>query len=221
MSRRLRTIAALAVKFTAGMKKRLRRAGDDGTLMTMNKALAIVAAVAAVASQAFAATAVRVDVPPTEHADTEASAEVALPPLDVQARTVALSLELDASPSNNVEMALGEVLGADWPNPSGTAVILGWERGEWVIKSGCGRQRFSVPSDAEGRQRLEIRVRLSPSGAPVGVVFPEEGLGDVPLDWLDPRRWARMRVTSRGQAGATAVSASVAFWADPTVILVH
>ena len=192
-----------------------------------------------VLSQAVAAPqAVRVGLPAPVCADSEVSADAGVPEMEQLARVAAVSLALAASPSNNVEVALGEALGGDGPDPDGTAVVVGWDCGAWFVKGDRLRQVFSVAVTNAGTvcvRTLTARVRLGKGGAPLGVSFFEErrdnngallersavSFGGVPPEWFDPRRFVTARLTSRGQSDVSAVSASVVFRMDGTVLIVR
>ena len=184
---------------------------------------------------AAAASAARVDAPPPAYADMEAAASAAAPGAFPTARTLRLTLSLDASPTAGAQAALGDGA-AGPPDPETTPAVIGFDQGLWFIRAGGLRLRFTAPAAApgfEGRRTLTVRVRLRPQGEglePCGAEIFEEregagrsevsfaGLdaGDL-MRWLDPGAWTALRVTSRGGAGG--VSAAAALEADGTTII--
>ena len=144
--------------------------------------------------------------------DGEVSAEVELPVPAVTSRALVLSLTLEASPTNNAEVAVGDV-------------TFGWDCGEWFVRGDGLREYFSAaPASASGMVTLSARVTLSTNGVPIGVAFQEAGgaagiaaFADVSPEWFDGG--ASMTVTARG--GAAGVSASAAFKEPGSLIIMR
>jgi len=192
--------------------------------------LPVVVAACALPHIATAASSVRVEAPPPVTADGEAHAAKPMPEFFPTARTMKITLSLDASPSNGAEVALGGAWQGYLPEPGKVALALGWDRGEWHIRGDRLRKRFTAaalnPSSAVPRT-LTARVRLDPDGVPVGAVFRADGKpvifqgleADALLAWLDPGGWGEVRVTARG--GAANVSAEVRYAADGSLIIVR
>jgi len=173
------------------------------------------------------AASVRVDAPPSAHADMEASATALLPVPPPTARTLSVMLRLDAALTNQAEFALGF---DPCQGPDGTALVAGWDKGGWFVRYGRLRQRFAAAAanpSAAGPRALEVRVRLARDGTPVGVAFEADGVPAVfggldagsLLSWLAPGGWDTLRVTARGGAGD--VSAEASFIADGTFLIIR
>jgi len=174
-----------------------------------------------------AAQVTRVDAPPPAYADMEASSSVTLPEPSPTARTLCVTLRLDAAQTNQAEFALGTGTGH---GPDGAALVAGWDRGGWFVR--CDRLRRHLAADAvnpaaSGPRALEVRVRFAPDGTPVSVAFEADGVpaafggpdaASLP-GWLGPGGWDALRVTARGGAGN--VSAEAGFIADGTRLIVR
>ena len=219
------------------LKKRLQRAMRFGIVLTMIKGSYIEMSLAmllsaASASAAFAATGVRVDAPTPEYADMEASAEMPLPEwgsVSASRTTLRITLSLDAATAeSSAEIALGNYTPGD--DPDGTAVVMGYEDGEFFILGDRLLTRLAVPAASpppSGPRTLTARIRLDAAGKPTGVTFeadgnavPSGGLAPDPEilpAWFDPANAGILRVTSRG--GAQNVSATVTAYADGTIMI--
>jgi hypothetical protein len=160
----------------------------------------------------------------------EAHAEAGMPKFFPTARTLKVTLSLDASPSNAAAVTLGKTWQGSLPEPDKVAVILGYDRGEWHIRGDRLRKRFTdtaVNPSSAGPRALVARVRLGPDGSPVSVAFSSGGLpvvfagpeADALLSWLDPRGWESVRVTARG--GASNVFAEVRYIADGSLLIMR
>jgi len=188
-----------------------------------------VLAVSVLSHTVTAAVPVRVDVPLPVYADGESSAYAAAPGWGAKDRTLKITLSFDASPTNNVEVALGAGPGGDFPDPDNTTAVIGWDCGEWSVTLGLTRERFAAgasnPSSA-GRRTLEVRVRVDANGTPVDAAFTADsspitfqGLESAALfPWLSLDKWGAFVVTSRGGGNA---SAGVSFLADGTNIILR
>jgi len=187
--------------------------------------------IAGVLPRVFAASPVCVGAPAPEYADSEASAEAATPGLSPAARMLDITLSLDtAAPASGAELRLGNAHGGRL-SLSGTATVLAFENGEWLIRGDRHRRQFTAPAAnplSAGPRTLAARVRLDAGGAPVRVErLTADGRplsfggmdGDMLLAWLDPRRFDAFKVVSRGGAGG--VSASVNFYADGTLMILR
>jgi hypothetical protein len=173
-----------------------------------------------------AATFARVDAPPPAYAGGEAGAEVAMPELFPTARTLQITLTMDASAADNAEVALSA--GGGPRNLDTTRVILGYKRGKYFIRGNNLTEQYSVQDTGTASttaRELTVKVRLDPDGAPVRATFWADGkpLAFDGLDpkallaWLDPREYDTLQITSR--SGAANVSVSAAYFADGTLII--
>jgi len=119
--------------------------------------------------------------PPSPFPDTEAVTNLPLVVLAESPRRLRFSVELPASPSNNVEVAIGRDadcngrLSLDESN-----VVVGYDCGEWFVRSAAKDSVTceAVPSSGVFRRTYEIRSRN-----------------------VDPS-WNLVKVTRRGQSAA-------------------
>ena len=172
------------------------------------------------------------------HADLETSAVTPMPAAALTDHLFKLTLTLDATTNNNVTVALGSGAQSD---PDGTALIIGWNAGEWSVRGDNLRRAFST---ADGNRTnaaprtLTVAVRMSrgwqhDDEPPISVTVTEQSGGltrpvtfagipaDTLLAWFDPRGWDAMRVVSRGQVDASAVSATATFYPDGTHMILR
>ena len=117
--------------------------------------------------------------PGEEFADTEVSTNVALAVGAARNRRLVFSVELQASPSNNVEVAVGCDADADGRlSLAESALVVGYDCGEWFVRSAAKDSAEIVPvSDAGNFRRVyELRSRrVAPSWNLVKVT--RRGLG--------------------------------------------
>ena len=113
--------------------------------------------------EALCASAVEVGaLPGAEFADTEVSTNVALAVGAARNRRLVFSVELQASPSNNVEVAVGCDADADGHlSLAESALVVGYDCGEWFVRSAAKDDAEVVPvSDAGNFRRVyELRSR--------------------------------------------------------------
>jgi len=184
-----------------------------------------VSALVCALSHTAVAVAVRVDAPLPEHDDGEAAAETLTPVMGGKDRTLRLTLSFEATPTNSVEVALGA--GPDPLDPDGTAMVIGWDCGEWFVAGDKLRQRLAVAAadpTVAGLRTLTVTVRLGPGGR--AEAFEERpGAGRTPVAfggalgaWAGPSGWDTLRVVSRGGADA---AAEVKFFADGSAVIVR
>ena len=157
----------------------------------------------------FPALSARVDVtslPPSPHADTEAVTNVAFGAGVAGDNVFALSLALDASPSNNVEAAFG--CDADENgilDDSEVAFAVGWDCGEWFFRDVAADVSDSCAAPG-GRVSLDWRLKLDVALTPRDL---RASVGTSPLPFpvmetmYDPS-WNMVRVAVRGFGNAEA-----------------
>ena len=100
--------------------------------------------------------------PQAEFADTEVSTNVALAVGAARNRRLVFSVELQASPSNNVEVAVGCDADADGRlSLAESSLVVGYDCGEWFVRSAVKNDAEVVPvSDAGNFRRVyELRSR--------------------------------------------------------------
>ncbi len=145
-------------------------------------------------------------------------------------RLLRVTLDFHATPSNNVQVALGtDAAPADGAlSPAETALVFGWDCGAWVLRPGGLREcRAYAPADAQNARRrvLTAEFRLRADGTAASAAFEEEGAGAVlfgapPLPLSAGAPWSLLRATARG-AGTGAASVSVVRQADGTRIILQ
>lgn len=170
------------------------------------KALLLVM-VAFVALTAFAARVAAPLPPPSPYADTESVTNVAFNAGVAGDSVFTISLSLDASPSNNVEVAFGcDANGNGTLDDSEAAFAVGWDCGEWFFRDIAADIAGSCASSC-GRRKLDWNLRLDQSLAPKtlranvgGAVLPFP----MTATMYDPS-WNVARVTVRGFGNAEAV----------------
>ena len=137
----------------------------------------------------------------SSYADTEATTNVVLNAGDSDDRLFRLSLELNATASNNISVELGTD-----SNTNGVLdhaeidAAVGWDSGAWFYLDHVTGAEAHV-SRAEGRHRLDWELTLNPHKAAKsikatdanGVVFT----GAIPAAMFNPD-WNLMQVTARG-----------------------
>lgn len=179
-------------------------------------------AVLAVSASAAAPAAERVRVESLgepQFADRETSATFALPA--ASGRNWRLTLSLEGTPSNRVEVAFGRdsntngVLDAEE-----TAAAAGWDRGVWAVSGGGGLGERHTAEPSGGALTLDVRLPASGGASPSfrdgGGPLSFAGLPAAPA-WLDPRLWDTARLTARG-AGVRAEDAAVVSFPDGTSV---
>ena len=89
--------------------------------------------------------------PEVEWDDTEVVTNAVLPTARADSRVFAFSLELDATASNNVEVAFGRDVNHDGMLSRAEAdLLVGWDCGEWKVVD-CGTGDEVVEQGTEGR----------------------------------------------------------------------
>lgn len=151
--------------------------------------------------------AARVSAPPSSpYADTESVTNVAFRAGVPGDNVFALSLELDASPSNNLEVAFGcDANGNGALDDPEAAFAIGWDCGEWFFRDIAADVADSCAGSC-GRKKLEWDIRLDPSLSPKTLRAQADG-GALPFPMTatmyDPS-WNVARVTARGFVNAGA-----------------
>ena len=155
------------------------------------------------ASQAFAITKVKVStLPQSEWADTEVMTNVAINLSN--SRTFSWRLEMDASQSNNVLIALGKDTNADGElTPNEWNTTLGWDCGIWFIRYEPTGWTRTIAANA-GHHTLDCSLRVNKNDQPSTLTFTEDGrilleltAADMPVELFD-RTWNRLAVIRRG-----------------------
>ena len=125
--------------------------------------------------------------PPPEYADTEVSTNLAFSVGEGQSRGIVFTVELQATPSNNVEVAIGCDADEDGSlSVDESGLCVGYDCGTWFVRSSAQDAVATEDVDGSGVFRRTYRVRARRVN---------------PL-------WNLVRVTRRGY-GAAAESVSV------------
>ena len=145
--------------------------------------------------------------PPSPYADTESVTNVAFNAGVAGGNVFALTLELDASPSNNVEVAFGcDVNGDGALDDSEAAFAVGWDCGEWFFRDIAADVAGSCAGSC-GRRKLDWNLRLDSSLSPKTLHANADGVA-LPFPMtatMYDSSWNVARVTVRGFGNAEAV----------------
>src|SRR5574344_1904062 len=135
--------------------------------------------------------------------DTEISTNIAFSAGDAAVRTFSLSLALDASPSNTVQLAFGTDADSDgilsWQE---TDFLLGWRCGGWFFRDQVAGVESFVAREA-GPRTLDWALTLGSDQVP-RTLSAKEGsldLGFAASRGMFSPSWNRVRVTLRGLPG--------------------
>ena len=142
--------------------------------------------------------------PLSAFADTEASTNIAITVWDVS-RSFSVSLSLDASASNCVEVAVG----ADAAPANGrlsaaeSSLRFGWDCGRWFLDAPDLTNRVEMlPATADARKTLTLRLGIRPNDSIREISLLEGGVPILPspFDMALPKAtsWNMLRVTTRG-----------------------
>ena len=160
-----------------------------------------------VASVAFATRIAAPLPPPSPYADTESVTNVAFNAGVPGDNVFSLSLALDASSSNNVEVAFGcDANGNGTLDDSEAAFAVGWDCGEWFFRDITADIADSC-TGACGRKKLDWDLRLDNSLASKTLHAQAGGLAlpfPMTATMYDPS-WNVARVTARGVGNPEAV----------------
>ena len=191
---------------------RMRSGTADNPVLTMNANTnrAILPVLAALFVAAGAACGAQVPVPaapPSPFPDTEGATNAPLPRAAVEAaRLLRAEISLDATPSNNVEVAFGASRDGDGALlPGDESFAVGWENGRWFLASATNRVDGPVSDGPASRRTLSFEVRVAEDGRPLSFSAREtdwdpifSGVAAAPPGWLFSRAWDAVRTTVRG-----------------------
>jgi hypothetical protein len=140
--------------------------------------------------------------------DTEVSTNVAMRAWGENTRQFTVSIQFDATPSNNVEVAFGkDESGEGSLSAEEIGLALGWDCGQWFVASDASRHRVAAkPTGTETCKTLSFEMSLNADGSPrtlklsdgtTPLAFP--GLDPAaPPAWLFSTGWNRLKVVARG-----------------------
>ena len=156
------------------------------------------------ASIVLAASFVAPTMPESTHDDTEVVTNFTLSAIRADSRVFAFALELDATPSNNVEVAFGHDADGDGMlSRSEATMLVGWNCGVWEIVD-CATGDVFSESGQPGDAVLNWRLRFLPSGVPVSLGASISGndafttLSEHPPQFLFSPDWDKIRIACRG-----------------------
>jgi hypothetical protein len=120
-----------------------------------------------------------------------------------------VTLQFDATPSNNVQAAFGADASADGNlSDEETGLTLGWDCGEWFIASADATNRFTAaPAGTETRKELRFQMTLGADGLPraleltdgtTPLAFAGLNLSPPPPAWMFSKDWNLLKVVARG-----------------------
>ena len=142
--------------------------------------------------------------PETAHDDTEVVTNHSFTAIRSDSRVFSFALELDATPSNNVEVAFGRNADGDGALSRFEATMrVGWDCGVWEIVDCATGDVFSEPG-SPGPVSLSWMLNFSPAGVPKSLATSVSGTGvfaafaEHPPQFLFSKDWNMVRVTCRG-----------------------
>ena len=141
--------------------------------------------------------------PPSPYDDTEISTNLSFSAGSDDVRQFWLSLSLDATPTNTLQLAFGHDDDSDgildWQE---TEFLLGWKCGEWFFRDKT-TETEAVSARGSGQRSLEWRVSLDGAQTPCGLAATDGGqdLGFSVSPGMFSSSWNLMRVTARGIPG--------------------
>lgn len=142
--------------------------------------------------------------PEAEWNDTEVVTNAVLPTARADSRVFAFLLELDATASNNVEVAFGRDADHDGELSRGEAdLLVGWDCGEWKVVD-CATGDEVIEQGTEGRVTLDWRLEFNAADMPrsLSVTINDSAafaaLAANPPRFLYSSVWDTVRVVCRG-----------------------
>ena len=159
-----------------------------------------------ISANAFAERLVTPTLPPSAFADMEASTNIAIAPL-VGGRSFTVSLSLDATASNCVEVAVGhDAAPADSVlSHAESSIQFGWDGGFWFLAAHGLTNRVEIaPVRPETRKTLLLRLGVRPNDKVRDIALLDGTtplLPNTPAIFLPTAAsWNMLRVTTRGCA---------------------
>ena len=149
------------------------------------------------------------DLPAPVFTDTEVSTNVTMTAWSENTRQFNVTLQFDATPSNNVQVAFGTDASADGNlSAEETSLTLGWDCGEWFIASDAVTNRFTAaPASSSTRKELTFSMSLGADGflrtlelADGNSSLTFSGLTSLPVPpaWMYSKDWSLLKVIARG-----------------------
>ena len=186
--------------------------------------IALTIIVSAITLQSLSATVISGSLPQCEFADTEAATNNSFSTLRPGSQILAFQISLLASPSNNVEIAIGRDSDEDGAlSIDETAMVVGWDCGEWIMRSGEFEGFLSAgPATVKANKTLawelyETDGRIRSLMATENGHAVDFGIGGTIPAWTFSDSWNLARLVARG-AGEAGESFVAKFTADGTSI---
>jgi hypothetical protein len=185
---------------------------------------------------AFAVNVIIPNMPDSEFTDNEVSVNAVIPETFYkQSKTFKFYLTLNATLSNNVEIAFGSDQAVNGSNADGilmheeTDLIVGWDCGHWFLRPKGLKQFYysSVTNFVSGERTMSGFFRVDPEDNLYSLSFKDgesnfvfQGLTvSNSIDWLKPTEWDLLRVVSRGD-DTDVENIKVRFSGDKTLIII-
>ena len=168
--------------------------------------IAIVSLMAAASFQALSATVALGPLPPTGYADSESSTNMPFSAGIPGSRILSFQIDFSATPSNNVEIAIGHDANGDGVlSLDETGMVVGWDCGEWIARD--GRFEACLRADAAtGNARKSFVWTLHETDGLARTVTVTENGHEVNLGvcgraaaWMFDLSWDTVRFIARGR----------------------
>ena len=169
--------------------------------------------------QSLSATVASGPLPPCEFADTESATNHLFSTTRPGSQILSFQIGLLASPSNNVEIAIGRDSDEDGElSIDETALVVGWDCGEWIMRSGEFDGFLSAAPVTDNANKTLSWELYETDGRIRSLVATENGHaidfgteGQIP-DWAFSDSWNLARFVARGadEAGESFVAKFVA-----------
>ena len=159
----------------------------------------------AITLQSLSATVASGPLPPCEFADTESATNHLFSTTRPGSQILSFQMGLLASPSNNVEIAIGRDSDEDGElSIDETAMVVGWDCGEWVVRSPeSGTALYAQAASGNVSKLLEWTLHVSDgevrslaameNGEPLDLALPGR-----PPAWMFDSTWNLVKFTARG-----------------------
>ena len=140
--------------------------------------------------------------PATDFADTEVSTNISITPF-IGSRTFSVALSLDATASNNVEVAVGnDAAPVDGVlSPSEESLRFGWDSGLWFLAAPGLTNRIDVaPANKDVRKMLTLKLGIRPNGTlrDIALLDGETPISANPFAMPSALSWNVLRLSVRG-----------------------
>lgn len=161
--------------------------------------------IATASLQALSATIASGPLPQCEFADTETEANCPFSTARPGSRVLSFQISLIASPSNNVEVAIGRDANNDGElSIDETDMIVGWDCSEWTVRSGAGEGFLQADTVTGSTHKTLVWELYETDGRARAIKATENGhqldfgtAGSTP-SWMFNSSWNLVRLVARG-----------------------